>query len=57
MPYIDKKQVEFITAPFPKGSKKKLRKYAFDNGYRNVSEVIRAGVDVLTKQKEPINHV
>ena len=42
-----KTQVEFITAPFPKGSKAKLKAYAYKHGYKGVSEVIRAGVDKL----------
>lgn len=53
MPYKDKQQVEFITIPFPKGTKEKLRKYAFKNNHRNISEVVRKAIEMLLAETLP----
>lgn len=42
---------EFITTPFPKGSKAKIRVYAAKNGYKGVAECVRVAVDTLMAQK------
>ena len=42
---------EFITISLPKGSKASIRVYAAKNGYKGVSECIRAGIDMLMCKK------
>ena len=45
------RNTEWLTAEVPKGTRASIRMYAAKNGYKSVSEVIRAAVDMLIKRK------
>lgn len=48
---MNKRDTEFISAEVPKGTKAKIRLFAVKNGYKNVSEVVRAGLDTIMREK------
>lgn len=47
---LEKEPREFISIEAPKGTKQKIRLFAAKNGYKSVSEVVRAAVDTLMSQ-------